>query len=484
MPDFRGFVGPSYEAANPLQDLQRLVNWFVEVDRTQEAKSPVALLGCPGLIAVNAAYPGEVRGAWVLPGGALSLWVVGTAAILLNTSFVATKIGTLSTSTGQVSIRDNGSGNIAVITDGANGYVYSIKTAVFHRIADPAWLGADKIVFIDGWLGFNWPGTQTFYVAPLYWNGTTPIDGTYFALKDSSSDNIVTHIENNREWWLIGERTTEIWYDAGGTNFPFARLQGATLQIGCAAKNTVCKTGLGLLWLAKSERGESFVAQIQGYSYAPVTTPAVANAIASYAVTSDAHAYTYTEAGHEFYVLTFPTADVTWVYDLTTQIWHQRASTDPKTGLQHRARMNCIIDFAGFRLVGDYTNGKIYKLTRNAFTDDGDPLVCIRRTPHVWDKSDRYRMSHSRLQIEFLPGAGLPAGQGVNPQAMLRWSNDGGFTWGNEHWTSLGAIGNTLTRAIWRRLGIARDRVYELRYSDPTPRDIVGASIITEQTEA
>lgn len=482
MPEFVGFVGPSYEAANPRQDAQRLINWFVEIDKTTEAKSPVSLLGCPGMVTVNSSYAGEVRCLWVLPGGASCLGVIGSSVILLTTSFAATTVGSMGSATGQVCIRDNGI--VAVIVDGANGYVYNIKTATFHQISDPAWLGSDRIVSIDGWLGFNWPGTQQFYTAPLYWDGTSAFDGTYFALKDSSSDKLVSHIENNREWWLIGERTTEIWYDAGGSTFPFSRLQGATLQIGCAAKHTVCRTGLGLMWLAKSERGESFVAMVQGYSYEPVTTPAVANAIASYAVTSDAHAYTYTEAGHEFYVLTFPTADVTWCYDLTTRMWHQRQSTDPKTGQSHRARMNCIVDFAGYRIVGDYANGQICQLTRSAYTDAGNPLICVRRAPHVWDKADRFRMTHSRLQVEFLPGVGLATGQGSDPQAMLRWSNDGGNTWGNEHWTSIGAMGSTLRRAIWRRLGIARDRVYELRYSDPTPRDIVGASITTEETDA
>jgi len=490
-----GFVGPSYEAANPLQDAQRLINWYPEIDKAEGAKTVIGLLGCPGLVPVNSSYSGEVRGAWVFPGNTRCLFIIGNQAVLAavnapasgtaQATFTFSTLGTLSTSTGQVGIRDNGPGGIVVIVDGTYGYVYTPSTNSFVKIADPAFLGSDRVVFIDGWLGFNKPDSQTFYVSPVYWNGINPIDGTFFALKDSSTDRLVTHIENNREWWLIGERTTEIWVDEGGATFPFSRLQGSSLQVGCAAKHTVARTGNALIWLARSERGENMVvAALPSYQYKVISTPAVAQAISKYAVVSDAHGYTYTEEGHEFYVLTFPTADVTWVYDLTTEMWHQRASFDQATGLFHRARMNCIVNFADQRLVGDYANGGIYQLTRSAYSDAGAPLVCVRRTPHVWDQADRNRVRHDRLQVEFTPGVGLASGQGSSPKAMLRWSDDGGFNWGNEHWTSIGAQGQTKNRAIWRRLGAARDRVYEARFSDPVQRDVVGASLILEGTEA
>ena len=136
------------------------------------------------------------------------------------------------------------------------------------------------------------------------------------------------------------------------------------------------------------------------------------------------------------------------------------------------------------RIGGDYTNGRIYQQTRKAYADDQYPLVAVRRTPHVWDKNDRNRVRHSRLQLDFFPGSGLSNGQGSNPQAMLRWSNDQGQTFGNEHWTSLGAQGQTTNRAIWRRLGSSRDRVYEVRISDPVKRDVAGASLRAEATQA
>lgn len=494
-----GFVGPAYTAANPGQDNQALVNWFIEHDPNEpnpqdptqnvaEAKVALGLLGAPGLSALNSAYSGEVRGGHVLPGAAKALKVVGNQVLLVTGvkgAISCSVVGTMASSTGRVNIRDNGAGHIAVLVDGSvNLYVYNTVTGTFVAFTDPGYYGATNVGEIDGWFIFNKPATQTFFVSPNYWNGVIAFDPTFFALKDNAADNLVSLIENTRELWLIGENTTEPWYNAGGATFPFSRIEGALMQIGCAAAQTVVRTGKGLMWLARSERGGVLVIMTQGYQYEEVSTPAIAYALNQYSTVSDALAYIYTEEGHEFYVLTFPTADVTWVYDLKTGQWHQRASFDPTTGLFHRQRVNFSINFQGMQLGGDYINGRLYWQSRQFFADDQYPLVAMRRTPHVWDKDNRYRVANSRLQIDFYPGGGLATGQGQDPQAMLKWSNDGGQTWAGERWSSIGQMGQTRSRVVWRRLGSARDRVYEVRVSDPVKRDIAGASLTAGATQS
>lgn len=500
-----GFVGPAYRAANPAQDDQRLINWYVEMDGNEnnplqpgvigaEAKVALGLLGVPGLLALNTAYTGQVRGGWVLPGNTQCLFVIGSTLVLAVIATAATAtttavlsfatLGNLNTKGGPVKIRDNGAGKIAVIVDGPNLYIYNVTSQAFSRSTDPAFLGSNTVAEIDGWFIFQEPNTQIFYTSPVYWNGVTPMDGTYFALKDDAPDNLVAVIENNRQLWLIGEATTEPWYNAGGATFPFSRLEGGMMQIGCSAPYSVARTGPNLIWLGRSERGENSVIMVTGYQYSAISNPALSYALTQYPVISDAIGYVYDEEGHQFYVLIFPTADKTWVYDLTTAQWHERASFDPVASQFHRQRLNCLVNFAGMRIGGDYTNGAIYQQSRHYYSDGSYPLVAVRRAPHVWDKNDRNRVIHSRLQIDFFPGSGLATGQGNLPQAMLKWSNDGGQTWGNEHWATIGAIGATTTRVIWRRLGSARDRVYEARVSDPVKRDVAGASLIVGATKA
>lgn len=504
-----GFVGGDNTAPNPLQNRQQCLNFYPEIDQ-QNPKEVVALLGCPGLLQLVAAPGGgapgfspsmtqwpkpsavtnlPVRGFWELPGLVTALVVISNVCYLITQATSATssafptlaltQVGTLATSSGPVCIRDNNVGGYAVIVDGPNGYLYNIATRNFARITDPAFLGADRVAYIDGWWIFNQPGTQVFYTNfPQYGTG---FNGSYFALKDGASDNLVTLIENKQQLWLIGERTSEIWYDAGGQYFPFQRLVGTLLQSGCKAKHSISRFNSegqdGLMWFGRSERGENVILRTRGFNTDAVSTPAFGDEVATYPITSDAIAYTYQEDTHEFYVLTFPTADVTWVFDGQSKMLHKRPSYDPYAQALHRHRSNCFMNFGGMRIVGDYQCGAIYQLTRNAHTDAGWPLLAKRRSPHIWDKGQRGRTFMASLEVEFGTGQGNASGLGANPQVTLSISRDGGRTFNQPYPTSLGAIGQARVRAMWRRLAFARDNVVDLQVIDPVPRDIVGATL-------
>ena len=164
---------------------------------------------------------------------------------------------------------------------------------------------------------------------------------------------------------------------------------------------------------------------------------------------------------------------LTWVFDLATESWHKWLYWNGAEYTRHRA--NCGIFFQQKYLVGDYLNGKIYSLENEVYTDDGQPIRRLRRARHL--TSDLQRQYFESFQIQFQPGVGLNLGQGNDPQAMLRWSNDGGSTWSNEHWTSIGKQGQYTARALWRRLGWSRDRIFEVVISDPIKCVIVSAEL-------
>ena len=559
-----GFVGQAYEAPDPYQDSQRLINWYVEMSGDGRSKTATALLGCPGLNPIIELDAGAVRGSWVLPGGTQAIYVSGDTVYAVTMTVPPTQnaiaqfstavVGTLNTNSGQVRIRDNGAGGYAMLVDGLNGYYYriagagsttftgtpisgdadmaysgqlntalvvgsaisgtgiavgativsintsvgtitmsavatsspgattiSVTLAAFGEITDPGFEPPSHIAFIDGWLIVNRIGSQSFATSsPVPY--TMIFDPLFFALKDSSSDDLMGLQELNRELWLVGERASEIWFNAGGANFAFQRIPGAAPPIGTSAPQTIAQAGDSLVWLGRNIQGENVVIQTQQYSWKRISQHGVEKAISSYPLVSDAFGYAYEEQGHLFYVLTFPTADVTWAWD-SNSTWHQRLSYDANTGQFHRHRSNCFANFQNLRLVGDYQSGQIHQMSRTYFTDAGEPLVALRRCPHVWSPEDRKRVFLSALQIEFAPGVGLQTGQGVDPQAMLRWSNDGAASFGNEHWAGIGKAGRTKNRAIWRRLGEARDRVFEVRLSDPVYRDIVGATLFKLPSE-
>jgi hypothetical protein len=269
---------------------------------------------------------------------------------------------------------------------------------------------------------------------------------------------------------------------------------------------------------------------------------------------SDAVGYTYQQDGHAFYVLNFPSANVTWVYDVSTQGWHDRSGF--LNGEFTRNRGNCQCNFGGNIIVGDFENGNIYQLDLTTYADHDQPQKWLRswralptgqnnlkRTaqhslqltcetgvglnlyPEYEGNEDLTTESGDVLVAEFAQGflvtqasdqlttesgdgfeplvtidypepypdgyalttTGYPEAPGYTPQVMLRWSDDGGHTWSNEHWVSMGRICTYGTRAIWRRLGMTqklRDRVYEVSGTDPVKIDIVGAELIISGTNA
>jgi hypothetical protein len=515
------FVGGDNTPANPFQDRQVCINWYPEISASKASKTVTSLLTCPGLIQLLAApgggapgystsmtawpqpYSGPflpVRGCWVLPGRTQALAVISNACYLITivsngSSTVPpvlnmAQVGTLNSSNGPVHIRDNGIGGSAVIVDGPDYYLYTVATQTLVTGTDPAWLGSNTVAYIDGWWIFQQPGTPKFYTnAQPY---STAFNASLFNLKDAFSDNLMAVVENKEELWLPGEQTTEIWYNAGGQYFPFQRLVGTLVQVGCKATHSIARLSTegqdGLIWFGRSDRGENVFVRTKGFIADTVSTPAVSDEIATYTTTSDCIAYTYQEDTHEFVVFNFPSADRTWVYDASMPpelAWTRRLSYDPYAAQFHRHRSNCYMQFAGCRIVGDYQNGAIYQLTRSAQNDAGWPLYGRRRAPMIWDKETRGRMFMSSLQVDFSPGQGAASGLGANPTANLTISRDAGASLGspyappptNTFPAPMGAIGQTTNRTMWRKLGWSRNAVAQLDVIAPVNRDIAGATL-------
>lgn len=521
MPDF-GFVGAAYEAPSIYQDAQECINWRPEIDMTKQPgeRGIVALYPTPGLkLEVQLPVQAEVRGMRALSGNQYLIAVCGQYVYRITTSFVATQIGMLTTSSGPVSITDiiqTSGGLTAYIADGVNRYIWVAATNTFQTLppTDGPWQGADVVDNVDNYVIYNEPGTRNWAATDL---GSAYSTEAYFGTKDGSPDTLVSLIVDRRQVYLLGEITTEIWTDVGNpltgiVSFPFSRVQGASMQAGTNAPFSVARLGDGFAVVAKDNRGNSTIEMVEGYAFRRFSTHAVEYSLGQFSV-NDAIGYSYQIDGHEIYVVTFPSVGphgITWAYDLATQQWHKWLSWDADNAVFKRHRSNCHALFGNLNLVGDYENGKIYSLQNEIYTEDGAPIRRLRRAPHL--TADLQRQYFDELQIQFQPGVGLPgvvgpawldasvlateSGEmivaeplpqpiavsvvetfGANPQAMLRWSSDGGSTWSSEHWTSIGAQGRYTNRAIWRRLGWSRDRIFEVAVTDPVKCVIVSANL-------
>ena len=338
---------------------------------------------------------------------------------------------------------------------------------------DGAFQGGETVDIVDNYFVYNKPNSQQWAASDALSVLTNSLS---FASKDGSPDNLVSLIVDRREVYLLGEMSSEAWIDTGASPFPFSRIPGTATQQGIAAKFSMSRVGNSFAYVSRNNRGQAMIVQMNGYVPQRISTHAVENSLANQVV-SDAVGWTYQLEGHEVYVVSFPSIGengLTWAYDTTTGMWHKWLYTNNQ-GEFERHRGNCCALFNNQILVGDYQNGKLYALDRNYYTDDGQEIRRVRRCPHI--VTDLQRQFFDELQIQFQPGVGNSEDPGFNPQAMLRWSNDGGSTWSNEYWTSIGKQGKYKNRAIWRRLGTARDRVFEVVVTDPIKAVIVSANL-------
>jgi hypothetical protein len=472
-------LGSAYVARSVNAADARMINLFPELV-PEGGKEPAFLNRAPGLKLKISVGSGPIRGMWVFGG---NLYVVSRNKLYkVDSSYAVTELGTVSGTSGPVSMVDNGI-QLFIACNGPS-YIYNSQTNVFAQITDGDFPGAVTVAYLDGYFVFNEPNSQKIWVTGLL-DGAS-IDPLDFASAEGSPDGVVGIIADHREIWVFGTNSVEVWYNSGNADFPLSRIQGAFNEIGCAAPYSIAKMDNGLFWLGKDARGQGIVYRANGYTGQRISTHAVEWQIQQYEDMSDAIGYTYQQDGHSFYVLIFPQADTTWVYDVATQAWHERAGFDNGDFTRHRS--NCQAFFQGDVLVGDYENANVYSFDLNDFSDNGSVQKWLRSWRALpTSQNNLKRSAQHSLQLDLETGVGLNLGQGSDPQVMLRWSDDGGHTWSNEHWIGIGKIGEFYRRAIWRRLGMTmkiRDRVYEVSGTDPVKIAIIGAELNVSPTNA
>jgi hypothetical protein len=332
------------------------------------------------------------------------------------------------------------------------------------QITDEVFAGGTQCCFIDGYVIFNQPGTQKFWITNLY---STVINPLGFASAEGQPDILIGLLADHRELWLYSSTHAEVWYDSGNANFPFAFIQGAYISHGIAAPFSSARLDNTIFWLGADEFGNGIVWRADGYTPLRISTYAIEQAIQRYPTISDAIAWTYQQDGHSFYVLNFPSGNATWVYDAATGAWHERGylgtlALNDGTLNQGRA-INHSFAF-GKHLVGDRETGLVYQMSPAFADDDAREVLRLRAAPYI--NNENKRITFHQFQLAMEVGQGNPGDptlpEPVDPQISLRWTNDGGYTWSPYLQISMGVSGAYLQRVIWRRLGQSRTRAFEV----------------------
>jgi hypothetical protein len=445
---------------------QRLINVFVE-PQPPTAKAQAPLLPTPGLRPFAMLPKTPFRGMKVM--GTDIFAVAGTSVYRVSVDGVVAELGTLPNG-GRVAMADDGDNLCIVIPETREGFTVNRSAGVVTKITDADFGGASSVCVIDGYFIFSRANSKEFFLSAI--NDPTSYDAFDFASAEGAPDNVMAVARVGRDLWLFGSETGEIWSNVGATDFPFLRVSGGFFTRGTAAPASVATRAGVALWLGD----DRVVYAAEGVRPQRISTHAIEQAIGGYEDVSDAIGWVYELEGHAFYVLTFPSAGDTWVYDFASGGWHERESEG--LGVW---RATDGVRFAGGIVCGDMATGQLWLLDPTYMMEGGAQIIRVATGTSFHGEGKRVFLS--RLTAEFECGVGLAAGQGSDPRVWLAWSDDGGRTWSNDATAGLGRIGAYRARVEWRRLGAARERVFRLQWADPVFTSLQAVAVDAEAGE-
>lgn len=455
------FGSMSYQSASLPWNAQRLVNWFAEIAPPDaQSKTPFMLRPRPGLISA-CVISGPCRGHHTMAG--ILYGVYQNTLYSISNTYVASALGTIS-GFGPVSMADNGV-QLTIVSNPI-AWVYDSSDNAFSQITDPDFPGSQYVTEANGYFIHVKPGNSgEFFVSNI--NDGFNFDALNFATAEAGGDPLIAAFSNHGEVWFFGTETVEPWGPSGQSDFPFSPIQSTKIERGCSAAFSITNYDNSTIWIGD----DRIVYRANGYVPSRISTHAIEKILRESGDLSSVQGSWHAIDGHAFYMMKLPN-QWTLLYDGATGMWHERESFS-----QNFWTYGYPVEIYNVVLVGG-DNGNLYQMDLGTHTDAGTVIAFEVNSPQIF--ANTARIFIDRLQVDMETGVGLNNGQGSDPQAMLSWSKDGGRTWSNEHWRSMGKIGEYGRRVIWRRLGQCFQIMFKLVVTDPVKPVILGAYADTE----
>lgn len=277
----------------------------------------------------------------------------------------------------------------------------------------------------------------------------TTMPALNFRTAESTDDDLLRGVSLNGRVILFKENSREIWYNTEQSGADaFKRVAGGFKSIGLKGVDLLTKTDEALFFI-----GNDNIARItmdgdyaERLSYPPVDT-----AIAQGTPTG---CFYLEDEGQKFCHIRFSDRP-TWVLDLATQEWHERAE-----GPDHDPWPVLDTVKVGSTFYGFTDAGTVRKFLRS----NADASGIMKRTAISETFYFDDGLSLDELQIFLRSGFHT---LGRDAQVWIRLSKDGGHTWGIEQWCSIGDVGDFGQKAEWRAMGNFEQLTIELNISEP-----------------
>lgn len=357
-------------------------------------------------------------------------------------------LGTINTLSGYVGISSNQTQIIFV--DGSEGYTFDLISTVFAEILDADFPAAPiDVTFQDGFFIVADGNTNKWAISSL--NDGTTWDALDFERIESRPD-LINGIRNlHRTLFIFGFESTEPWYNAGQTDFPFRRNNSLLLEYGAAARGAIARGHERLFWLGGDRHGVGSIFMTDGTQPIRISTPALDAEIQTYSDIDNARGYVFKYDGHLFYEINFTGGNATWTYDVSLNQWYRRQASNGD-----RFAADCHAFFNGKHYVGAYNAGEIYEMSDTHYRYIDKALRCVRITEPFKDPKGR-KILINQLIVDILPGQGKANQPDADPELLVSWSKQGGTTGTFEliQRVQLGKIGKFDKKLTIDRLGAA-----------------------------
>lgn len=467
-------LGGSYEGISTNTSSQEAINFYYEPPAPGEGHIGAMVPVHGATLFDTLANAGDIRGMIYVPN---NLYVASDNDFYqVNSGATETDRGDLNTSSGRVEMAYNPIAVEIMVVDGTNGYIYDVAGAGFSLISDTDYPDtATTVDYCNGRFLVNDPTTNgKFWWSDL--NDGTAWGSTNFSTAQSLASQVRKIVVDKVDSiYLFGDDRSEVWFNSGDPDLVFEKVEA--MECGIAAAGTACRFDNSVAWLSRSERG-ALQAVKAGGGFQPVvfSAPEVSRKWEGYSTVDDAFAYVMQIDGHEFYIITFPTAGATWAYDALTKLWHRRSAAF-SSGNPTREKANCHAycgDWSGgTHILGDSSEtGKLFAVSTSVYTFDSANME-RRATGPALAAPNESRLRFSEVQIDIEEGIADSGDSGNDDELTFSYSKDGGHTYSSGVQLALGVGASTgyATRLMQRKLGHGRNWIFRV-YAD-TPRKIV-----------
>ena len=394
--------------------------------------------------------------------------IAGTNLYSVSSSGVHTLIGSVGGSNERCVFAKAVDG--LVICNGAGqAYIYKPDVLSFSQISDNDIEAPVSCTFLNNQTIYDGDGGR-FVVSDV--GDSTSINGLNYATAESNVDDLVSVYAFNQRLYLFGEKTIETWWNSGSGSPPFDRIEGGIFQIGLASRDSLSSNDNGMYFLSDEKR-VVFIGS-SGFQY--VSTDAIEQEISQYDDYASSVGFCMTLEGHNYYALTFPTSDKTFIFPEEGQWFEWSSGTSFGRDIS-----NSYVSVYNKNIVDDYRNGNLYELDFNTYTNNGDAMLRVRDTAPfhsgiIGDAEGR-DIVINRFELFMETRVGDLVGESHDPQISLQLSYDGGRTFGNEYRALIGNTNQDFIKVYWDNLGRAENVVFRILISDPVYVSIHSAFI-------